>query len=110
MRGIVNAERRQLEWKALRWLCSNRWPPSKRKELAQHTLPRAAELFLTEEYRVVLEEIAALGEQPIERIRELLPARVTNRGLPDVDFSALFAGDEVSREEAAAIENWLGLI
>jgi hypothetical protein len=106
----VSDEQRQLEWNALRWLCSNHWPPSKRKELAQHILPRAAELFQTEECRVVLEEIAALGKQPIERIRELLPARVTNRGLPDVDFSALFAGDEVSREEAAAIEKWLRLI
>jgi len=46
----------------------------------------------------VFEEIRDLGSIESRRLRELLPARVTNRGFPDFDLNELLAPREVSEK------------
>jgi hypothetical protein len=50
-------------------------------------------------HRVVFEEIRELGSIDSRRLRELLPARVTNRGFPDFDLNELLAPREVTEKE-----------
>jgi len=50
-------------------------------------------------HRVVFEEIRDMGSVDSRRLRELLPARVTNRGFPDFDLKQLLAPYEVSEKE-----------
>lgn len=49
--------------------------------------------------RVVFEEIRELGSIESRRLRELLPARVTNRGFPDFDLKSFLAPHEVSEKK-----------
>ncbi|PYT76172.1 MAG: hypothetical protein DMG40_26790 [Acidobacteria bacterium] len=49
--------------------------------------------------RVVFEEIRELGTIDSRRLRELLPARVTNRGFPDFDIHAFLAPQEAGEME-----------
>jgi hypothetical protein len=49
--------------------------------------------------RVMFEEIRDLGTIDSRRLRELLPARVTNRGFPDFDLNEFLAPHEVSEKE-----------
>jgi hypothetical protein len=48
---------------------------------------------------VVFEEIREMGSIDSRRLRELLPARVTNRGFPDFDLNELLAPREVTEKE-----------
>ena len=50
-------------------------------------------------HRVVFEEIREMGSIDSRRLRELLPARVTNRGFPDFDLNELLAPREVTEKE-----------
>ena len=53
----------------------------------------------TRRSRIVFEEICHLGSIDSRRLRELLPARVTNRGLPDFDLESYLAPQETSEKE-----------
>jgi hypothetical protein len=53
--------------------------------------------------RVIYEEIAALGAIPACRLRELLPARMTNRGFPDFELNQFLGRREGMDDE---IEKW----
>jgi len=48
---------------------------------------------------VMFEEIRELGSIDSRRLRELLPARVTNRGFPDFDLNEFLAPHEVNEKE-----------
>src|SRR6059058_5144066 len=75
----------QLERNTLRFLCSVLIKSGTRVEICKLLDPRVFEDPLQ---RVVFEEI-----------RELLPARVANRGFPDFDLKELLAPHEVSEKE-----------
>lgn len=86
----------KIERKTLRLLCSVLLKPVTRVELAELL---DAELFTEALNRTVYEEIAAIGAVPSAKLRELLPARITNRGFPDFDLKEFLAPEMVSEAE-----------
>jgi len=85
-----------LERDALRLLCSVVIKPATRVEFCNSLSPV---VFLDPLRRVVFEEIHALGPIASKRLRELLPARVTNRGFPDFEIEELLQPKEVNEDE-----------
>lgn len=85
-----------LEKNTLRFLCSVLIQGGTRAEICK-LLP--SHVFQDPLRRVVFEEIRKLGPIDSRRLRELLPARVTNRGFPDFDLPAFLAPHEVSEKE-----------
>jgi hypothetical protein len=83
----------------LRLLCSVLVKPVTRVELCRLVNP---EKFVDITQRVVFEEIRAMGPIHAKRLLEMLPARVTNRGLPDFDIEDLLTPKLVSEQD---IEN-----
>ena len=79
-----NDSREYLENDALRLLCSDLIPAATRVRLSGQL---SNYRFCRDLARVVYEEITALGETPARRLRELLPARMTNRGFPDYELN-----------------------
>ena len=96
-----NNSREQLEKDALRLLCSDLIPPATRVRLCRQL---ASHGFCRDLSRVLYEEIAALGGIPARRVRDLLPARMTNRGFPDFDLNQFLERREGMSDE---IEKWL---
>jgi hypothetical protein len=88
--------RLQLERNTLRLLCSVLLKPGTRLEICRLLDPR---VFHDPLRRVVFEEIRALGAVESRRLRELLPARITNRGFPEFDLHEFLAPHEVSEAE-----------
>jgi hypothetical protein len=86
----------QIERNALRLLCSNLLQPATRLELLGLL---DQELFANPLHRVVFEELGALGTVPARRLRELLPARITNRGFPDFELKEFLGADMASEKE-----------
>jgi hypothetical protein len=86
----------QLERNTLRFLCSVLIKSGTRLEICKLLDPAVFEDRLQ---RVVFEEIRELGSIDSRRLREFLPARVTNRGFPDFDLNELLAPREVSEKE-----------
>jgi hypothetical protein len=86
----------QLERNTLRLLCSVLLKPGTRLEICRLLDPG---VFHDPLRRAVFEEIRALGAVESRRLRELLPARVTNRGFPDFDLHDFLAPHEVSEAE-----------
>jgi len=86
----------ELERRTLRLLCSVLLKPVTRVELARLL---DAELFTEALHRTVFEEIAAIGAVPSAKLRELLPARITNRGFPDFDLKEFLAPEMASETE-----------
>ena len=75
------------ERKALQLLCSPELNPVRRAQIcATIVIPT----FTDSLHRVVFEEILAVGSIHVCRLRELLPARITNRGFPDFEAGFLF--------------------
>src|ERR1700740_2597707 len=94
---IQDAQARfQLQRDTLRFLCSVLINSGTRVEVCKLLDPCA---FKDPLHRVVFEEIRGMGEVDSRRLRELLPARVTNRGFPDFDLKQLLAPYEVSDRE-----------
>jgi hypothetical protein len=91
-----SADRALLERNTLRFLCSVLIKGGTRGEICRLLDPS---VFQDPLRRVVFEEIRELGPIDSHRLRELLPARVTNRGFPDFDLHAFFAPHEVSEKE-----------
>ena len=90
----------QLERNTLRFLCSVLIKSGTRAEICNLLDPGVFEDPLQ---RVVFEEIRDLGSISSRRLRELLPAQVTNRGFPDFDLNELLAPHEVSEKEIAQL-------
>ena len=86
----------QLQKNTLRFLCSVLIKSGTRAEICKLLDPGVFEEPLQ---RVVFEEIRALGSIDSRRLRELLPARVTDRGFPDFDLDAMLAPREASGKE-----------
>jgi len=85
-----------LERNTLRFLCAVLIKGGTRAEICKQL---DASVFQDPLRRVVFEEIRSLGSIESRRLRELLPARVTNRGFPDFDLHALLAPHEVGEAE-----------
>ena len=92
--GMVAQE--ELERKTLRLLCSVLLKPVTRVELVGLL---DAELFTEALNRTVFEEIAETGAVSSKKLRELLPARITNRGFPDFDLKEFLAPEMASEAE-----------
>ena len=95
-----NDSREQREKDALRLLCSDLVPAATRVRLSGQLVQYG---FCNDFARVVYEEIAALGAIPARRLRELLPARVTDRGFPDFELNQFLGRREGMDDE---IEKW----
>jgi hypothetical protein len=85
-----------LERNTLRFLCSVLIKDGTRGEICRLLDPS---VFQDPLRRVVFEEIRQLGSIDSRRLRELLPARVTNRGFPDFDLQTFLAPHEVGEKE-----------
>ena len=85
-----------LERDTLRFLCSALIKGGTRGEVCRLLDPC---VFQDPLRRVVFEEIRELGTVDSRRLRELLPARVTNRGFPDFDLQSFLAPQEVGEKE-----------
>ena len=94
--AMARTEQEQLERNTLRFLCSVLIKGGTRSEICKLLDPS---VFQDPLRRVVFEEIRNLGSIESRRLRELLPARVTNRGFPDFDLHSLLAPHEVGEEE-----------
>jgi hypothetical protein len=102
--GIVNRPelspesngRHKLERNTLRLLCSVLIKPGTRLEICRLLDPS---VFQDPLLRVVFEEIHALGGIESRRLRQLLPARVTNRGFPDFDLHELLAPHQATEAD-----------
>jgi hypothetical protein len=90
------ASRPVLERNTLRFLCSVLIKGGTRGEICRLLDPG---VFQDSLRRVVFEEIRQLGSIDSRRLRELLPARVTNRGFPDFDLQSFLAPHEVSEKD-----------
>lgn len=93
----LTPERLALEWKVLRLLCHAKMQPGGVLALSAVLQPHH---FRGPSNQVVYEELLALGPMPYERLREFLRARVTRRGLPDLDFDELFLWPESTEDLA----------
>jgi hypothetical protein len=96
MHGREVDGRFQLERNTLRFLCSVLIKSGTRVEFCKLLDPI---IFEDPLQRVVFEEIRDMGSVDSRRLRELLPARMTNRGFPDFDMKELLAPCEVSEKE-----------
>lgn len=96
METSLNPSHDSMERDTLRLLCSNLIRPITRVELSGLLDPS---LFDDPLHRTVLEEIAALGPVPPARLRELLPARITNRGFPDFNLNEFLGRDQATEDE-----------
>lgn len=88
--------RLELERNALRLLCSVLLKPGTRLEICRLLEPG---VFHDSLHRILFEEICALKSIQSRHLRELLPARVTNRGFPEFDLGEFLAPHEVTEAE-----------
>jgi hypothetical protein len=86
----------RLERNALRLLCSVLLKPGTRLEICRLLEPT---VFHDPLWRIIFEEVHALGAVESRRLRELLPGRVTNRGFPEFDLHEFLAPHEVNEAE-----------
>jgi hypothetical protein len=93
---VESESRTLLERNTLRFLCSVLIKGGTRGEICRLLDPG---VFQDPLRRVVFEEIRGLGSVDSRRLRELLPARVTNRGFPDFDLKSFFTPQEVGENE-----------
>lgn len=93
-----NAKREE-ERGFLRLLCSEQIAGERRVALAQ-LLDAGA--FETDLYQVVFETIGEFGVADGKRVREMLAARVTNRGFADFEASEFLEGAGMTEGEAEA--------
>ena len=96
MHGIGTNDEFHLQKNTLRFLCSVLIKSGTRSEICKLLDPS---VFDDPLHRVVFEEIRDLGSIDSRRLRELLPARVTNRGFPGFDLNELLAPREVTEKQ-----------
>ncbi len=87
---------KQIERDTLRFLCSILIQPATRAEIVGLL---DASQFSDIICRVIFEEIGALGAVPSRTLRELLPARIANRGFPDFDLKDFLGNSSASESE-----------
>ena len=96
-----DVDRENAQWQFLSALCDVDLPVPLRFEFCQKTQPSA---FADVACRTVYEEILAMTkpekQHPPQALRDDLPARVTRRGFPDLDFDLLFSSERVDKPEA----------
>jgi hypothetical protein len=73
-------------------LCQNTLSQDRRAEVVRLLMRYR---FADPANRIIFQAIASLPTVETERIRELLPARVNNLGMPDVDLQILFSPQEL---------------
>jgi hypothetical protein len=86
----------QLERDTLRLLCSVLIKSGTRQEICRLIDPT---VFQDPLQRIMFEEIRDLGAIESRRLRQLLPARVTNRGFPDFDLHEFLAPHQATEED-----------
>jgi hypothetical protein len=86
----------QLERDTLRFLCSILIRPQTRMELLGLL---DVSQFSDHIYRVIFEEIQAVGPVPSRMLREVLPARIVNRGFADFDLKEFLGPSSASESE-----------
>jgi hypothetical protein len=86
----------QLERDTLRLLCSVLLKSGTRTEICRLLDPG---VFQDPLQRVIFEEVRDLGGVESRRLRELLPARVTNRGFPEFDLHEFLAPHQATEED-----------
>jgi hypothetical protein len=86
----------QLERDTLRLLCSVLIKSGTRQEICRLLDPAA---FQDPLQRAVFEEIRELGAIESRRLRQLLPARVKNRGFPEFDLHEFLAPDQATEQD-----------
>jgi hypothetical protein len=96
MKNTGTTDRATVGRNTLRLLCSVLIKPGTRLEICQMIDPG---VFSDVLQIVVFEEIRSLGKIESKRLRELLPARITNRGFPDFDLYEFLSPSEVSEQE-----------
>jgi hypothetical protein len=96
MKNSKSTDHHEMERNTLRLLCSVILKPPTRHQICRML---DSEVFQDPLYRVVFEEISALGTLESRRLRQVLPARVTNRGFPQFDLPQLLAPYEVNETE-----------
>lgn len=96
MTSFESTGRSQLERNTLRLLCSVLIKSGTRAEICKLLDPG---VFHDTLRRVVFEEIRELGAIESRRLRELLPALVSNRGFPEFDLQGFLAPHEASGQE-----------
>ena len=98
-------QRRAAEWELLRALCTGTLAGGERRE----ALALLADYAFSDPIRQALfDEMANMGRQPPEILRQELPARLARRGFPDVDFDSLLAPPALTAGQA--LENARGLL
>lgn len=87
-----DVNRENAQWQFLSALCGATLPVALRTEFCHKTQPGAFDDLAC---RTVFEEILAMTktekEHSPQALRDDLPARVTRRGFPDLDFDSLFS-------------------
>jgi hypothetical protein len=95
-----DVDRESAEWQFLAALCDANLPVTSRVELSRKTQPS---VFTNLACRTVFEEILAMtkleSQLSPQALRDDLPARVTRRGFPDLDFDLLFSSEDVGKPE-----------
>lgn len=108
--------REDAQWQFLSALCNASLPVALRTEFCQKTQPHS---FNDIACRTVFEEILAMTKLEKQRspqaLRDDLPARVTRRGFPDLDFDLLFScvkdsGNTVERPEERLVRTHQALL
>jgi hypothetical protein len=87
---------KQIERNALRLLCSDLLQPATRVELVGLM---DEELFADELYRAMYEELREMGPIAARKLREVLPARIMNRGFPEFDWKEFLGADRATEKE-----------
>ncbi len=100
MSQSVSKERTHAEWQFLLLLCAPNLSVPLRVEYCSKA---RASAFKDMAHGVVFEQICGMSKpenpRPAHELREHLPSRVTSRGFPDLDFSALSAGSAIPDQE-----------
>jgi len=101
MENSTQANRNELEWRVLRFLCVAEASNLADREKALEPLHK--EDFEYPIHRALFEEIlrGTQRKMPKEELRRWLPAAMTRRGWPDLDFDDLFRAENLdsSRDE-----------
>jgi hypothetical protein len=93
-------DRAEMERDTLRLLCSVLLKPGSRAEVCNLLTPG---VFLDVTRRVVFEEICALGSVESRHLRQLLPARMTDRGFPEFNLAKLLGPKLVTEAQIESL-------
>ena len=89
-----------LEKLALRLLCAGTQEGALRDDIMPPLRGYAWQSML---HQAIFDAVAAIPCSDLERLRQLLPAKLTRMGFPDVDWADLFAPSPMTSEEAVSV-------